>query len=130
MHGGRPARLDLAVDLVDLVDPGSDGDLLDRVQALRRTLATEFGVVMPSVRTRDSVELPWGRTRSRSMEWPWPPVRRPPDDLLVIADDVSPLPGTPVDEPVFGLTGQMGAGSVPSRRPKGSVRPAWTARRS
>src|SRR5690606_28581852 len=49
----------LAPDLVDLVT-GSSDDLLARVRALRRKIAFDLGVVVPPVRTRDSVELPSG----------------------------------------------------------------------
>ncbi|MEB0222582.1 FHIPEP family type III secretion protein, partial [Pseudomonas sp. AB12(2023)] len=47
----------LASDLVDLVS-GAQDDLLARVRALRRKIAIDLGVVVPPVRTRDSVELP------------------------------------------------------------------------
>src|SRR6185503_12337475 len=33
-------------------------DLLDRVKALRRKIATDLGIVAPPVRTRDNLELP------------------------------------------------------------------------
>ena len=47
----------LAPDLVDIVSGASD-DLLARVRALRRKIAMELGIVVPPVRTRDSVDLP------------------------------------------------------------------------
>src|SRR3954453_9698048 len=46
-----------AADLADLVSGVSD-DLLTRVKALRRRITMELGVVVPPVRTRDSVDLP------------------------------------------------------------------------
>src|SRR5690606_8098366 len=54
----EPLGLELSVDLIDLVEPTSGGDLLDRVRALRRKLAGEMGFVIPAVRTRDSLDLP------------------------------------------------------------------------
>ena len=53
-----PLELELASDLVDLVDAGRGGDLLDRVRALRRKVALELGIVIPLVRTRDNLDLP------------------------------------------------------------------------
>ena len=50
-------EVQLSPDLVDLVSGVSD-DLLARVKALRRRIAMEYGVVVPPVRTRDSVDLP------------------------------------------------------------------------
>ena len=54
----EPLELEIAFDLVDLVDASKGGDLLDRVRALRRKLALELGIVIPLVRTRDNLELP------------------------------------------------------------------------
>ena len=45
--------LEVAADMVDLVDPSRGGDLLDRVRALRRKIALEIGLVLPAIRTRD-----------------------------------------------------------------------------
>ncbi|NAE18330.1 FHIPEP family type III secretion protein, partial [Enterococcus hirae] len=53
-----PLEIVLAPDLVDLVDASSGGDLLDRVRSLRRKIALELGIVIPPVRTRDSLDLP------------------------------------------------------------------------
>ena len=54
----EPLELEIAYDLIDLVDANRGGDLLDRVRALRRKLAMELGIVIPLVRTRDNLELP------------------------------------------------------------------------
>jgi flagellar biosynthesis protein FlhA len=53
-----PLELEVAFDLVDLVDPARGGDLLDRVKALRRKVAMDTGLVIPLVRTRDNLDLP------------------------------------------------------------------------
>jgi flagellar biosynthesis protein FlhA len=99
----EPVSLELAVDLVDLVDPAAGGDLLDRVRALRRKLAMELGVIIPPVRTRDNLDLPLGTyvVRLHGVE-----VGRgaaPPGQVLVIADDLNALPGPETREAVFGL---------------------------
>jgi flagellar biosynthesis protein FlhA len=99
----EPLGLELAIDLVDLVEAGGGGDLLDRVRALRRKLAGEMGFVIPSVRTRDSLDLP---TSTYAILVHGVEVARgtlPPGRVLVIADDLSTLPGTEDREPVFGL---------------------------
>ena len=54
----EPLELHLAYDILDLTDPARGGDLLDRVRALRQQVATDLGIVMPYVRTRDDVGLP------------------------------------------------------------------------
>ncbi|HEX7095267.1 MAG TPA: flagellar biosynthesis protein FlhA, partial [Acidimicrobiales bacterium] len=99
----EPLGLELAVDLIDLVEPTSGGDLLDRVRALRRKLASEMGFVIPAVRTRDSLDLP---PHTYTIQVHGVEVARgtlPPGRVLVIADDLSQLPGTEDREPVFGL---------------------------
>ncbi len=53
----EPLELRLSYDILDLIDPAKNGDLLDRVKSLRRQIAMELGVVMPFVRTRDDVSL-------------------------------------------------------------------------
>jgi flagellar biosynthesis protein FlhA len=43
--------------LIPMVDPSAGGDFLERVRGLRRQIATEMGIVVPSIRVRDDVRL-------------------------------------------------------------------------
>jgi flagellar biosynthesis protein FlhA len=99
----EPLELELAVDLVDLVDPARDGDLLDRVRALRRKIAKELGFVMPLVRTRDNLDLPSHTYAIKVHGVELARGEAPPGTVLVIGDDLTSLPGTRTREPVFGL---------------------------
>ena len=98
-----PLGLELSADLIDLVDASSGGDLLDRVKALRRKIATDLGIVAPPVRTRDNLQLPsqtyaillFGIEVARG--------EAPPGTVLAIGDYLGSLPGQPTQEPVFGL---------------------------
>ena len=99
----EPLELNIAFDLIPLVDNASGGDLLDRVGALRRKIASELGFVMPSIRTRDAADLPGGTyvIKVHGVE-----VGRgiaPTGRVLVIGDAFESLPGDDVREPVFGL---------------------------
>ena len=99
----EPLELNIAFDLIPLVDNASGGDLLDRVGALRRKIASELGFVMPSIRTRDAADLPAGTyvIKVHGVE-----VGRgiaPSGRVLVIGDSFDALPGDDVREPVFGL---------------------------
>ena len=98
-----PLELELAYDIVDLVDATAGGDLLDRVRALRRKVALDLGVVIPPVRTRDSLDLPSSAyvVKVHGVEMGRGEV--PPGMVLAIGDDLSGLPGTATVEPVFGL---------------------------
>jgi flagellar biosynthesis protein FlhA len=98
-----PLELELAYDVVDLVDPAAGGDLLDRVRALRRKVALDLGVVIPPVRTRDSLELPAHGYVVKVHGVEMGRGEAPPGMVLAIGDDLAGLPGRPTVEPVFGL---------------------------
>src|SRR5215203_3591861 len=98
-----PLELEVAFDLVDLVDTARGGDLLDRVKALRRKVAMDTGLVIPLVRTRDNLDLP----SSQYVIWlngvPAAKGSSPAGTVLAIGDGLDGLPGRPTREPVFGL---------------------------
>jgi flagellar biosynthesis protein FlhA len=98
-----PLELEVAFDLVDLVDTARGGDLLDRVKALRRKVAMETGLVIPLVRTRDNLDLP----ASQYVIWlngvPAAKGSSPAGTVLAIGDNLEGLPGKTTREPVFGL---------------------------
>ena len=99
----EPLELSIAFDLISLVDTGSGGDLLDRVSALRRKIAAELGFVMPSIRTRDSGELPTSTYVIRVHGVEVGRGTAPAGRVLAIGDVLDGLPGEDVREPVFGL---------------------------
>ena len=95
----------LAPDLVNLVSGASD-DLLGRVRALRRKVAMELGVVIPPVRTRDSIELPPATYAIRIAGVEAGRGIAPTGKILALGDGLEALPGTSIVEPVFGLAGK------------------------
>jgi flagellar biosynthesis protein FlhA len=52
--------LEVSFPLVPLVDAQRDGDLLDRIQAVRKQVALQFGIILPQVHIRDNIELDGG----------------------------------------------------------------------
>lgn len=52
-----PMELEIGYGLIPLVDAEQGGDMLDRVTLLRRQMALELGIVVPSIRIRDNMEL-------------------------------------------------------------------------
>lgn len=98
-----PLGLELSPDLIDLVDTASGGDLLDRVKALRRKVAGELGIVIPPVRTRDSLDLPMNTYAITLFGTEVARGEAPRGTVLAIGDHLGSLPGTPTREPVFGL---------------------------
>ncbi len=99
----EPLELELAVDMIDLVDTVGGGDLLDRVRALRRKIALEIGLIIPPVRTRDNVDLGPGEYAITVHGVEMGNGTAPAGHVLVIAEDLDPLPGPTTIEPVFGL---------------------------
>lgn len=98
-----PLGLELSADIIDLVDPSAGGDLLERVKALRRKVASDIGIVVPPVRTRDNLDLP---SRTYAIKLFGIEVARgesPAGTVLAIGDFLGSLPGEPTREPVFGL---------------------------
>ncbi|OGP71532.1 MAG: flagellar biosynthesis protein FlhA [Deltaproteobacteria bacterium RBG_13_58_19] len=49
--------LEVGYGLIPLVDEAQDGELLERVRALRRQIAQEMGVVIPPIHIRDNLQL-------------------------------------------------------------------------
>lgn len=56
--GVDPLSVEVGYALVALVDEKQGGTLLTRVRTIRRQIATETGIVVPSVRVADNLELP------------------------------------------------------------------------
>ena len=98
-----PLELEVAYNLVELVDPSRGGDLLDRVKALRRKVAMELGVVLPLVRTRDNIDLPASTYTIRVQGAEVARGTAMPGHILAIGDMLGTLPGNITKEPVFGL---------------------------
>jgi len=59
----EPVVVELGLDLVYLGDEARGGQLVERVQRIRRQLATDLGLILPTVRLRDNVKLGAGQYR-------------------------------------------------------------------
>jgi flagellar biosynthesis protein FlhA len=100
-----PLELAIGFGLVPLVDAGAGGTLLGRVGTIRRQIASELGMVIPSVRIRDDVGLDSheyvmrvrGSEVARGGLMPGHHLAMDPGDAM------GQLPGIPTTEPAFGL---------------------------
>ncbi|WP_445155232.1 flagellar biosynthesis protein FlhA [Arthrobacter sp. Hor0625] len=101
----HPVEILLAPDLVDMVSGASD-DLLARVRSLRHKIAMELGLVIPPVRTRDSVDLPPATYAIRIAGVEAGRGTAPGGQLLALGESLDSLPGVAMIEPVFGLAGK------------------------
>jgi flagellar biosynthesis protein FlhA len=100
-----PLELAIGFGLVPMVDQQAGGTLLQRVGTIRRQIASELGMVIPSVRIRDEVGLDSheyvmrvrGTEVARGGVMPGHHLAMDPGDAM------GQLPGIPTTEPAFGL---------------------------
>ena len=65
-----PMELELGVGLIRLADARRGGDLLERIQRVRQTLAAEIGIILPKVRVRDNMRLEQNQYRIKIADVP------------------------------------------------------------
>jgi flagellar biosynthesis protein FlhA len=44
--------------LISIIDPSQDGEVIDRIQGIRKQFAQELGVIIPQIQLRDNLHLP------------------------------------------------------------------------
>jgi flagellar biosynthesis protein FlhA len=98
-------ELEVGYGLVSLVDAAQGGDLLDRISAIRRQLAVEFGFVMPPVRIRDNMQLGSSEYRIKIKGAVVAQGQTRPGKLLAMDSGLASgkIDGEPTKEPAFGL---------------------------
>src|SRR5581483_4607168 len=100
-------KIELGYALLPLVNAPDGGDdrLTEQIKALRRSLATEMGFVMPSVRILDNVQLEANSYLIRIKEVEAGTGRIWPGQYMCMdpAGGQVTLPGTHTTEPTFGL---------------------------
>ncbi|MFA6988670.1 MAG: flagellar biosynthesis protein FlhA, partial [Candidatus Gastranaerophilaceae bacterium] len=53
----EPIEIEIGYRLVPLLDAEQGGDLLERIAQIRKQTALDFGIVLPSIRVRDNLQL-------------------------------------------------------------------------
>ncbi|MEQ9459562.1 MAG: flagellar biosynthesis protein FlhA [Phycisphaeraceae bacterium] len=98
-------ELEVGYGLVRLVDTSQGGDLLDRITAIRRQLASEMGIVMPPVRIRDNMQLQPNDYKLKIRGNAVAEGQVYPGQFLAMDGGLTTekLAGTPTREPAFGL---------------------------
>ncbi|MCS6922035.1 MAG: flagellar biosynthesis protein FlhA [Elioraea sp.] len=98
-------RLELGYGLLRLATGEAGQRLTEQIRALRRSLAQEFGFVLPPVRIQDNVQLPPNTYVVRLKEIEAGRAELRPTMLLVMDATGAPvqLPGERTTEPAFGL---------------------------
>jgi flagellar biosynthesis protein FlhA len=101
-----PIELEVGYALIPLVDEAQGGDLLERIQLLRKQAALEVGILVPPVRVRDDLRLPPNEyvIKLRGTEIARAEVM--PRFLLALDTGAvtRPIEGIETVDPAFGLT--------------------------
>ena len=99
-----PLELELGVGLIRLADPGSGGDLLDRVTRIRHKIAQDLGMILPKVRIRDNIRLDQRQYQIKIRDVPVAWGEAYTDGLLAIDTGATAgrIQGIETTEPAFG----------------------------
>jgi len=101
----EPLTFELGVDLIGLVDERHGGTLVERIQRIRRQIAQDLGLLVPSVHLRDNLRLQGGEYVILLRGEEVARGKVVPRQLLAInpGDATSTLKGVKGTDPVFGL---------------------------
>lgn len=94
-------ELKLGIRLLQLVQGNSE--LLDKIKAIRKTIASELGFVIPQIRISDDANLPPNEYELYLKRIPLVRGRVEANKLLAMGGTSKKLKGIHVKEPVFGL---------------------------
>jgi flagellar biosynthesis protein FlhA len=99
-----PMEIEVGVGLIRLADPKRGGDLLERIQRVRQSVAGEIGIIMPKVRIRDNMRLDPNEYRIKIADIPVAHDRIEPAMLLAIDSGLTrgQVDGIPTRDPAFG----------------------------
>lgn len=98
-------ELEVGYGLISIVDPEQNGELLTRINQIRRQFALDMGVIIPSLRIRDNLQLNPGQYNFLLKGVSIGGGELMVDHLLAMdPGNVSePVAGVPTTEPAFGL---------------------------
>ncbi len=99
-----PMEVEVGVGLIRLADPKRGGDLLERVQRVRQSVAGEIGIIMPKVRIRDNMRLEPNEYRIKIADMPVAQDMIEPGHLLAIDSGMTTgkVDGIQTKDPAFG----------------------------
>ncbi|MCH8853381.1 MAG: flagellar biosynthesis protein FlhA [Planctomycetes bacterium] len=100
-----PMELEVGYGLIKLVDRKQGGDLLDRINNIRRQQATELGIIVPPIRIRDNIQLEPNQYRIKLRGVEVAAGETLPGHLLAIDSGLvtEKITGMETTEPAFGM---------------------------
>ena len=100
-------EMEIGYRLVPLLDVEQGGDLLERIAQIRRQTALDLGIVLPSIRVRDNLQLPPNNYQIKLKGVPIESGEVYPDRSLAMnsggSDNDLGINGISAIEPAFGL---------------------------
>ena len=100
-----PLELEIGYSLIQMVEVSQGGDLLERMTSLRKQLAAELGIIVPSIRIRDNVQLDANQytIKMRGIEQGGGELL-PGYYLVLMPEDFKPnIQGIETKDPTFGM---------------------------
>ena len=98
-------ELEVGYGLISIVDPEQNGELLTRINQIRRQFALDMGVIIPSLRIRDNLQLNPGNYNFLLKGVIIGGTEMMVDHMLAMdpGNVIEPVSGVPTVEPAFGL---------------------------
>ncbi|MFY7992003.1 MAG: flagellar biosynthesis protein FlhA [Bacteriovoracaceae bacterium] len=98
-------QLEVGYGLVSLVDAEQNGDLLERISHIRKQFAVDWGVIIPSIRIKDNLELKPGGYSVKLKGIEIAKGELMPDYFMAMDPGtvIERMDGVETKEPVFGL---------------------------
>ena len=104
----EPMEIEIGYRLVPLLDVEKGGDLLERIAQIRRQTALDLGIILPSIRVRDNLQLAPNTYQIKLKGVAIESGEVYPEKYLAmnaanISEENSPIKGIKAVEPAFGL---------------------------
>ncbi len=98
-------QLEVGYGIVSIVDAEQNGDLLERISHIRKQFAMDWGIIIPSVRIKDNLELKPGGYSVKMKGIEIAKGELLPDHLMAMDPGtvIEQMEGIETKEPVFGL---------------------------
>lgn len=98
-------QLEVGYGIVSIVDAEQNGDLLERISHIRKQFALDWGLILPSVRIKDNLELKPGGYSIKLKGIEIAKGELLPDHLMAMDPGtvIESMDGIETKEPVFGL---------------------------
>jgi flagellar biosynthesis protein FlhA len=97
--------VNVGVKLISMVDPRKNSTIFERIGALRRRFAQQYGIIIPLVRVRDNITLEAGAYEIKLADLPVARGHLEPDMFLAMDSGSvqNKIKGIETKEPVYGL---------------------------